>query len=129
MFQWSDIRYFKPQEFDSPDLPGSGSKMDLAFIAKLDKLREAIKRPLIITSGFRTLKHNDKVGGVDSSSHTTGNAVDIAAPSSGDRYAIIEAAMRLGFRRIGIGSTFIHIDDSIRHAQDVCWTYPEIKRG
>jgi peptidase M15-like protein len=126
---WNDIHHFKAVEFDSPDQPGSGFKMNLAFVHKLDKLREAVKMPLIIHSGYRTEKHNDTVGGVDSSAHTSGHAADIAALSSGNRFTIVEAAMRLGFRRIGIGASFVHIDDDPIKPQDVVWLYPQtVKR-
>lgn len=121
---WDEIKYFKPHEFDSPDSPGSGaSGMSLEFVRKLDKLREAVKKPLTIKSGFRTQEHNAKVGGVDSSSHESGRAVDVAALSSGTRYAIMEAALRIGFRRVGLGATFVHIDDDPSKPQDVLWTY------
>ena len=41
---WKDVKYFKPEEFDSPDAPGSGSHMDMNFVLKLDKLREILGR-------------------------------------------------------------------------------------
>lgn len=121
---WSDIRYFRPHEFNSPDAPDSGYQMNLAFVAKLDKLREAVKMPLVINSGYRTPEHNatlkDSVAG---SSHTSGHAADIRALSSQAKYAILEAALRLGFRRAGIGATYIHLDDDITKPQDCIWTY------
>lgn len=124
MTTWADLHYFKRHEFDSPDAPGSGDKMNMAFIAKLEKLRDACKMPLVIHSGYRTHAHNDKVGGVDASSHTLGHAVDIRALSSAAKFTIVEAATRLGFRRIGIGPNFIHLDDDITKPQDVLWLYP-----
>lgn len=125
---WADIKYFKPQEFASPDAPDSGYFMNLDFVRKLDQLREAMKMPLSIHSGYRTPEHNATVGGVDSSAHEAGHAADIGALSSGAKFAIVEAAMRLGFRRIGIGSTFVHIDDDITKPQDVCWLYPATEK-
>lgn len=122
---WADVRYFRPVEFASPDQPDSGYLMNLNFVRKLDKLREAVKMPLVINSGYRTPAHNDSLkGSVDGSAHTTGHAADIQAFSSGQKHAILEAAFRLGFRRIGIGSTFVHVDDDISKPQDVVWTYP-----
>lgn len=43
----------------------------------LDKFREYLNKPIIITSGYRSIKLNKAVGGVNNSSHTTGRAVDI----------------------------------------------------
>ena len=43
-------------------------------------LRSHINYPLIITSGFRCKTHNEKVGGLELSSHTVGRAVDIICP-------------------------------------------------
>lgn len=127
--KWDEILYFKPVEFDSPDRPGSGSQMSLDFVRKLDKLREAVKMPLFIQSGYRTADHNGALkDSVDGSAHTTGHAADIAALSSGTKFKIVEAALRLGFRRIGIGRTFVHIDDDITKPQDVVWLYPSTSR-
>ena len=109
MLIWSDLHYFKAAEFDSPGVLHSGLKMNLAFVAKLDKIREACKVPLQITSGYRTPEHNAAIpDSVDGSVHTTGHAADIAAPSSALKFAILEAALRLGFTRIGIGVFWLH---------------------
>lgn len=122
---WADVRYFRPVEFASPDEKDSGYLMDLAFVHKLDKLRETLNFPLVITSGFRTRKHNQAIpDSVDGSAHTTGHAADIRAVDSKTKFLILEAAFRLGFRRVGVGGSFIHIDDDISKPQDVCWTYP-----
>lgn len=126
---WDDIRHFKPSEFASPDKRDSGYMMSLDFVRKLDKLRDAVNRPLFITSGYRTPQHNEDIHGEENSAHLTGHAADIQTLTSPERYSLLECALRLGFRRIGIGSNFIHIDDSINHDQDVCWTYPpKVKR-
>ena len=130
MNPWVDIEFFKVFEFDSPDMPGSGVNMNMAFVRKLDLLRKACGFPLVILSGFRTATHNAEVGGVDGSAHELGHAVDIKAIEAGKRFRILQEAFKLGFRRVGQGSGFIHIDDDITKPQDVCWTYPSTaKRG
>lgn len=43
----------------------------------LDPLRESWCKPIIVTSGFRCKAVNDKVGGVATSQHTKGQAVDL----------------------------------------------------
>jgi len=117
------MKYFKLDEFDSPDLLGSGSKMKEATLLLLDKTRELAGIPFIITSGFRTIEHNQKVGGVDSSSHTKGYAVDIRCRNSSDRFKIINSALEVGFDRIGISGLFIHLDNDISKPKNVIWTY------
>ena len=122
---WNDIRYFKPQEFASPDDPNSGTMMNLDFVSKLDSLRDAVKEPLKINSGYRTQAHNATVGGVDSSAHSSGHAADISTTSSALRHKVLEAAFRMGFVRIGIGQTFVHLDDDLTKPQEVVWMYAD----
>lgn len=117
------MRYFTLTEFDSPDAPGSGEKMDAAFLAMLDEARELAGVPFHITSGFRTVAHNKKVGGAAKSSHTVGCAADIATPDSRTRHAVIRGAMLAGFNRIGVGKTFVHVDNDKYKPAGVCWHY------
>ena len=49
------MKYFKLEEFDSPDLKGSGKNMKKDFLVKLDEARELAGIPFKINSGFRTL--------------------------------------------------------------------------
>lgn len=55
--------------------------------------------------------------------HTLGRAVDIRCNTDGNRFRIIQALMKAGFRRIGIAKTYIHADDSPNHTQNVTWLY------
>lgn len=43
----------------------------------LDPLREAYKKPIVVTSGFRSLELNTKIKGSPSSQHMKGQAADI----------------------------------------------------
>jgi len=97
--------------------------MNLAFVAKLDAVRAACSFPFFISSGYRTAAHNARVGGVDSSAHTSGHAADIRATASATKYAIVAAAMAMGFARIGVGATFVHLDDAPTLPMPVLWTY------
>ncbi len=104
------IKYFTPAEFDSPDEPGSGKKMDSGFMITLDMLREKLGRALIINSGYRTLQHNRAIGGVPNSAHTRGLAADISCLDSAFRYQIITEALKLGITRFEIAPAHIHLD-------------------
>ena len=107
-------------------MTASAYNMDVRFLNRLEWAREIAGIPFTITSGFRSKKHNKAVGGVPNSSHLTGLAVDIAAPNSRAKFKIMEALMRSGFCRIGMGQTFIHvdIDKGPDKPQDVLWPYP-----
>ena len=46
----------------------------------LEQLRRHLDRPVVISSGYRSKKLNQLVGGVRTSQHMTGEAADIASP-------------------------------------------------
>jgi len=117
------VRYFNYSEFDSPDVQGSGQMMDKTLLEMLDEVRDKFDKPIHITSGFRTPAHNEAVGGVETSSHLKGLAVDIACTNSKDRFDLINCLLDVGFSRIGVGNTFIHADIDQDKTQGVIWTY------
>lgn len=115
--------FFKITEFDSPDLPNSGNSMDKDFLYKLVEARIVANMPFKINSGFRTAERNAKVGGVIDSSHTLGLAADIAVLNSNERYIILQALMKAGFNRFGIGRNFIHVDSDTNKPSNCIWHY------
>ena len=115
--------FFKYSEFDSPDIIGSYEHMSVAFLNKLTEARKIAAIGFKITSGYRSPEHNQKVGGVQGSSHTRGCAVDIYAPTSRQKYIIINSLLQAGFNRIGIAKNFIHVDNDATKTEDVIWTY------
>ena len=117
------MKYFSIEEFDSPDLPNSGVNMDKGFLAKLEQAREIAGIPFRITSGYRTKKRNEQVGGVPDSSHTKGFAADLSCDSGRERCIIIKALLDAGFNRIGVANSFIHVDNDPDKVSDVIWTY------
>ena len=121
------LKYFTHEEFDSPDARGSGQLMNEELLNMLDVVRKKYGKSIIINSGYRTVKHNAKVGGTPASSHTKGLAVDIACNNSTDRFKLTGILKEVGFKRIGIAKTFIHIDllndDLGFDARPNCWLY------
>ena len=117
------MKYFKLSEFDSPDLPGSGREMNEEFLHMLDAARKIYGKPMRVNSGYRTEVHNKKVGGVSSSSHLKGLAADISCKDSGNRFEMIQAFIKAGFKRIGVAGGFIHVDHDKDKPQNVMWTY------
>lgn len=47
----------------------------------LQPLRERLQKPIIVTSGYRSLALNKAIGGVKNSQHLKGQAADIHVPS------------------------------------------------
>ena len=124
------LKYFRYEEFDSPDLPNSGAaNMDNNFISMLDNARGIAGIPFKISSGFRTTEYNQSLSArgysaSPNSSHLKGEAADIVCKSSKDRWIILTALQEAGFKRIGIASSFIHVDSSdLWKASPVIWTY------
>jgi len=117
------LKYFTYEEFDSPDVPGSGHQMRDEFLERLDMAREISGVPFRINSGMRSYDHNIKVGGTPNSSHLIGWAADISATSSNRRFLIVQALMEVGFNRIGIGDTFVHVDCDPDKVENCIWLY------
>ena len=96
--------------------------MDVNFLAKLDEAREYAGIPFIINSAYRSPTHPESIKN-PTSSHIKGLAVDIRARDSSTRGSVLEALRSVGFNRIGIASTFIHVDLDVEKSQNVTWTY------
>jgi len=118
---WQAYPDFWREEFDSRDLPGSGDNMRAEFLDRLQRLRTRCGFSFHINSGFRTPEHNAKIGGKPNSAHLRGWAADIACEDARQRYAILEGAYALGFQRIGVYPTFIHLDTDPTLPQKVVW--------
>lgn len=100
---------FKLYEFASPDT--QEVKIDNRVVRKIQNIREHFGKPVIITSGYRTIEHNKKVRGVPNSYHTKGMAIDwyIQGIPIGE---LAKVAEQYGFTGIGQYRVkhFIHTD-------------------
>lgn len=96
---------------------------DTLFFHKLLAARYISGISFVIRSWCRCPVHNEAVGGLDDSSHLKGCAADIEAAFSGSRFLIVDALIRAGFTRIGIGKDFVHVDYDTSKAQCVMWLY------
>jgi uncharacterized protein YcbK (DUF882 family) len=88
------------QEVHSPEL-----------IAVLELVRLKFKSPVIITSGYRCLEHNDNVGGAPNSKHIYGIAADIKVKgvSPIKVFEFIDDTFPETYG-IGLYSSWVHID-------------------
>jgi hypothetical protein len=78
---------------------------------KLQALRNALGKPLVLTSAYRSPAHNKRVGGAKNSRHMQGDAFDVRMDNH-DPYAFETAARNVGFSGFGFyqKSGFMHID-------------------
>ena len=98
MSSWNTLRYFKKDS--KTDKWGDADKMDSFLLLFLDELREAIKTPLIVTSGYRK---------GDLGMHGLGRAVDVVAPRwEGSLFDLYLTAERFGFAGIGIYRDWVY---------------------
>jgi len=113
---------FSDWEFDCKC--GCGlNNMEAIFLWKLQQTRTEAMFPFIIRSGTRCQKHNADVGGKLVSDHLSGQGADIEVKNSQQRFKLIEKAIECGFRRIGVGKTFVHLGDNPNNPQLVMWVY------
>jgi len=85
---------------------------DLCALA-LEPLREALGRPLKISSGYRSPAYNRLIGGAPGSQHCAGIAADILMNSDAEQLKAAAIASNIkGIGGIGIypGRGFIHVD-------------------
>lgn len=122
------FKNFTYDEFDSPLQEGSGQLMSNELISMLDAARDLAGVPFKISSGYRVeadierlIKAGYKVS--RNSSHLKGLAADIICNSSSDRFNMLDAFIKVGFNRIGIADTFIHVDIDPDKPPFMIWTY------
>lgn len=60
---------------NTPDINSLDNLLELIFYV-LQPLRDKLGKPMVITSGFRSVKVNNLVGGVSNSQHLYGQAAD-----------------------------------------------------
>ncbi len=81
------------------------------LLALLEKIREAVKRPVNLTCAYRCPVHNAAVGGVPNSYHTQGMAADIYVEGMGVE-ELAHIAEKCGAGGVGryFAKCFVHVD-------------------
>jgi uncharacterized protein YcbK (DUF882 family) len=97
------------------EVPTDVLKNLLELAKNLQVLRDEVKKPIKITSGYRPAQHNAKIGGATKSRHITGEAADFKIEGYTPKQvaAIIEkliAAGKMEQGGIGTYSTWTHYD-------------------
>ena len=116
-------KYFSPSEFTRCNPSCDISQMDEGFLALMDRVRELAGIPLVINSAYRSRSYELTKGRSGNSAHCKGKALDIRCNTSVNRFKIVAAAINAGIKRIGIGKTFVHLDNDASLPQRVMWDY------
>lgn len=98
-----------------------GNYIDRHFLERIEAAETICGFAWIVRSGYRCANHDKAVGG--KGNHTTGLAVDVVTYTAWHRWKIIDAAGKVGFKRIGVGRDFLHIDMMDDRPQEVMWDY------
>lgn len=116
-------KYFTEKEFNKCIPSCSMSDMDAEFMNVLDAIREEAGIPLVLNCAYRSKEWDISKGRSGNSAHTKGCAIDVRCNDSSNRYRIIQAAIKIGIPRIGIGKNYIHLDNDATLPQNVIWHY------
>lgn len=96
--------------------------IDEEALDKLQRLRDALGKPLILTSAYRSPAHNKAVGGAKKSMHMQGIAFDVRMENH-DPAEFEAAARAAGFTGFGYypKSGFMHIDTGPARSWGTPW--------
>jgi zinc D-Ala-D-Ala carboxypeptidase len=129
---WNSLQHFKEAEFTCHCGCGKAD-MEPTFMIWLDGLRRDLRRPMVVTSGYRCPEYNAKVSstGLDGP-HTKGKAADIGM-SGAAAFFLVSLAMQRGVQGVGVKQhgpherRFIHLD-TLHHdeagTRPWVWSYP-----
>lgn len=116
---WEQVaRFFNWHErwpnFTAEELRSKGNGDLRAHYETLDalqRLRDSLKRPIVVSSYYRDPAYNVKVGGSVESYHMAGRAVDTTTYAAElGRWTLWHHASRAGFKGLGIYNGFTHLD-------------------
>jgi uncharacterized protein YcbK (DUF882 family) len=100
---WSKLKHFKADS--QVDKWGDSTKLDETLLLKLDRFREKIGLPVIVTSGFRP---------GDKGQHGLGRAVDFVVPQwRGGLLDLYFHVERMGFTGIGIYRDWVYANQKV----------------
>lgn len=116
-------KYFKEKEFAACVPACSLQNMQQHTMDKLDMAREFAGIPFVMNSAYRSPEWEKAHGRSGDGGHPHGCAVDIRCTTHANRLKIVMACLKAGFRRIGIGKNYVHVDDDPTRAQNVMWHY------
>jgi len=115
-FSWEEVVTTQHREIDN-SLP-DGLKSNVAYMARqMERVRALLNTPVIVNSWYRCPELNKVVGGVPTSDHLTGLAVDFISPKFGSCAAVAkrlsEYTELIKFNQLILEHSWVHI--SIRN--------------
>lgn len=120
MIDWDKYPNFSEKEFACPCC--EEVKINENLVRNLQRLREELQQPIVITSAYRCPDHNEAVGGAPGSAHKDGLAVDFKRPDANSMWLVQNLCNNfngVGLRLHG-DNQYCHVDLKQRQA---VWTY------
>ena len=119
---------FKKSEFECKDgsiMPENVLENIKILANQLEVLRSDLNKPITITSAFRSVSYNKRIGGVSDSQHLFGKASDLKVSGLKPKrvYETIEKLIKQGEMLqggLGLYNTFVHYDIRGKKAR---WDY------
>jgi uncharacterized protein YcbK (DUF882 family) len=109
---WEQFKNFSENEFRCKCGCGK-ALMQQGFMEKLQELRTAYGKPMVISSGYRCPKHPVEAKKSAPGTHSEGLACDVAVLGA-DAHQLLKLAMAMGFTGIGVNQKgagrFLHLD-------------------
>ena len=112
---------FRLSEFQTRDPIPEKLMGNIKQVAEeLQKVRDILNRPIIITSGYRSPAHNRAVGGATNSQHLYAKAADCRMVGINTEVFRTYLARYTKFNGFGIAPNFVHVDTRDRFT---VWVY------
>lgn len=116
-------KYFKDEEFEACSPSCCREDINDDSLRRLDSAREIAGVPFVLSSAYRSVSHELAKDRSGKGAHTKGRAFDILCRGNAQRWSIVFGALAAGFPRIGISSTFVHLDDDTSLPYPRIWLY------
>lgn len=81
---------------DNTPTPEAKKNLETLITQVLEPVRNEYGKAIIVSSGYRCVALNKKIGGVSNSQHTTGQAADLVPSTGGSLAGIFKAAVKVG---------------------------------
>jgi putative chitinase len=97
--------HFSLEELTATQVRGADNSLPPSLLdamrdtaVRMESVRSALGRPIIVTSGYRSALVNKIVGGVPNSAHMSARAVDFICPAFGSPRDVCSAIQRSGIK-------------------------------